>query len=350
MTLIVARQKGNRIAIASDTQLSAHDGALPLAEGVIKSCLLPNSICVSFAGSPELANKEIWNFSKKFPLVANYEETVSFFEAASNRTANDFIIAFSKYPKLVKIVDGKRQPNSASTMWIGDRAAFELFREIETGSKKKPQSGRALSGVLMADGEDTIASELYSTMRNVVFGKQIESVGGFAPVVSNSAEGFHFPCLSDILYDWPDGVSEEFDFENEAKVTLGSSGENQEYSVSMFTSGYANFSLVGFYFLAAKKAFVFAPVQTLMSDRCVVIKDVYATDLPAKLTKAFGRDMGWRIWISGPNPNLSSTYFRPKVQDDRGTQLGFLTHCNTFSDPQQSLAPPPLEMHFPGPS
>ena len=79
MTLIVARQKGSRIAIVSDTQLSLHGNALPPLNGILNSCLLANGICVSFAGSPELATREIWEFSKLHPLEAGYEETISFF-------------------------------------------------------------------------------------------------------------------------------------------------------------------------------------------------------------------------------------------------------------------------------
>jgi hypothetical protein len=55
MTLVVARCAKSRVAIAADTLLSAHDVPLALTKGIVKSCCLPGYICVSFSGSPELA-------------------------------------------------------------------------------------------------------------------------------------------------------------------------------------------------------------------------------------------------------------------------------------------------------
>jgi hypothetical protein len=74
-----------------------------------------------------LAAEPIWNF----PHGANFDTTVAFFETSSATTDNDYIIAFGNSPKLVTIRDGRRTSGLSKTHWIGDKAAYEKFREYE---------------------------------------------------------------------------------------------------------------------------------------------------------------------------------------------------------------------------
>src|SRR5258708_39566967 len=87
--------------------LSEHDSPLALTKGAVKSCCLPGYLCVSFSGSPELAEKAFANFANSYPHGANFETTVSFFEASSSSTNNDYLVAFGKNPKLVTIRRGR---------------------------------------------------------------------------------------------------------------------------------------------------------------------------------------------------------------------------------------------------
>src|SRR5438309_760280 len=120
MTLVVARIEGSRVAIASDTLITQHKKPLPFQEGVIKSCMLPGDICVSFANSPVTAERAFTEFWQRYPNGTGFAAVVTFFEESSSNTGNDYLIAFANPAHLVKIADGKRQPSVSKTLWIGD--------------------------------------------------------------------------------------------------------------------------------------------------------------------------------------------------------------------------------------
>src|SRR5690242_4876784 len=143
MTLVVGRIVGERVAVASDTMLTEHDQPLPFQSGVIKSCMLPGDICVSFSNSPATAKRAFSEFASAFPIGARFGDAVCFFERSSETTGNDYLIAFVNPPRLIKIADGKRVNSISKTQWIGDRAAYELFRQYEAGRHPRPEHGRA---------------------------------------------------------------------------------------------------------------------------------------------------------------------------------------------------------------
>jgi hypothetical protein len=78
MTLAVARIVGHRLAVAADTLITEHDTPLPLSKGVIKSCMLPGDICVTFSNSPELAARDFERFSQSHPEGVRFSEALSF--------------------------------------------------------------------------------------------------------------------------------------------------------------------------------------------------------------------------------------------------------------------------------
>ena len=193
MTLVVARCVKGRIAIAADTLVYEHGNALALSEGIVKSCCLPGYICVSFSGSPELAAIAFENFGRSFPRGATFDATVAFFEASSAATNNDYIIAFGHNPRLVTIRDGQRTGGLARTHWIGDKGAYEKFREYEQRSGKRYEHERAINVALFADEmSGSPASDLHGIMRNVVQDKELVTVGGFVTVLSNRDIGFRY--------------------------------------------------------------------------------------------------------------------------------------------------------------
>src|SRR4051812_31344976 len=107
MTLVVARTIGGKIGIISDTQLFQNDTTSSFQEGVIKSCILPGGMCVSFANSPELAARSINQFVNTFPDGANFSNSVNFLCQSSFDTGNEYILSFAKTGKILKISDGK---------------------------------------------------------------------------------------------------------------------------------------------------------------------------------------------------------------------------------------------------
>lgn len=65
MTLVVGRVAGPRVSIVSDTLLTGPgDQPLPFQNGVIKSCLLPGDLSVSFSNSPVSAGRAFKEFTE----------------------------------------------------------------------------------------------------------------------------------------------------------------------------------------------------------------------------------------------------------------------------------------------
>jgi hypothetical protein len=225
VTLVVARCVKGRIAIAADTLLSEHDGSLALTKGIVKSCCLPGYICVSFSGSPELAEAAFINFRDSFPQGASFDATIAFFESSSSSTNNDYIIAFGHGPKLVTIRDGRRTTGISRTHWIGDKDSYEKFREYEHRKRNRYEHQRAVNAAIFADEMAGFpASDLHGIMRNVVTDRELPTVGGFVTVLSNRDIGFRYSVYSDILLDWPTELVGGRDLQLSDKFDLGASG------------------------------------------------------------------------------------------------------------------------------
>jgi len=204
MTLAVARIVGSRIGIVADTLVTEHGIPLPHSSSVIKSCMLPGDTCVSFSNSPELAARDFECFAQTYPTGAPFSEAVAFFETSSVNTGNDYLLAFSRIPRIVKIVEGRRTNSMSKTQWIGDETAFQRFRDAENRISRSENTGRAVNAVMFMDEmAQSPASDLFSAMREVIADRHVTGVGGFACVISNRDPGFRHSVYSDMLLNWP---------------------------------------------------------------------------------------------------------------------------------------------------
>lgn len=331
MTLVVARILGQRIAIAADTLLTEHDSPLPFQSGVIKSCMLPGDICVSFNNSPELSEIAFSRFVQRYPRGASFSEVLSYFEDSSRESGNDYLIAFNNPARLVTIRDGRRITSISKTTWIGDKEAYEMFREYESRKRQKPQQGRAINAALFAD-ELSIspASDLFSTMRNLTLDRSLRSVGGFVSVISNRDNGFRFSAYCDMLFDWPDGEDDEYEIAYTDRRSLQTSGENEGYSVAQISPGFMGLNSVAFYFVKSKTLFLFFGTSYGLANRCKVFQNVNASDIPTTLNDFMGQDMRWLLLVTGPR-NGGSHVGETNTIKTPGVQLAFMVHANTFS-------------------
>lgn len=258
MTLVVARIEQDRIAIVADTMIVFNDAQLPMKSWTLKSICLPGRINVSYSGSPELSMRSFKAFSEMYPSGAGFEEVIRFFEESSRDTNNDYIIAFLKPARLITVRDGRRRRGISKTHWIGDKPAYERFREYEARQRKPHHHPRAVSTVLFADEmPGSKASDLYSAMKSVTLDRDILSVGGFITAISGRDEGFRFSVYSDILFDWPSCIDIWSDLEYTSNIDLSASGENDRFSISQISPGYCNVNFVAFYVLKGRLLVIF---------------------------------------------------------------------------------------------
>jgi hypothetical protein len=340
MTLAVARIVGNRIAIAADTLITEHGKPFPPSKGVIKSCMLPGDICVTFSNSPELAARDFERFSKSHPEGAAFSEAVSFFERSSFDTGNDYLLAFSRAPRIVKISDGRRIETVSKTLWIGDGLAFQRFRKAEERSLKRRDAGRAVNAVMFMDElEKSPASGLYSAMREVVVDRSVASVGGFISIISNRDPGFRHSVYSDMLFNWPESKATDFILELNDQIDFGASGENFEYAVAQISPSYLGLNVVGFYLLKARKAFLFLGERNGLPMECRVLSDVPPTEIAKRLSECVGFDPRWLLTIMAAAPNRTSSVERwpHRTESPSGVGLSMMCHANTFPRMESKL-------------
>jgi hypothetical protein len=323
MTLVVGRICGPNVAIAGDTLITEHNAGLPAQAGSIKSCMLPGGLCVSFANSPETATRDIAGFREKFPRGGTFSDAVEFFERSSELTANDYLLAFAKPARLVKISNGKRLHSIAKTAWIGDRDAYSRFREYEARARPRPYEGRAVNAAMFMDEqENSPASNVHSALRDVVIDRSIETVGGFVSIISSRGSHFRYSVYSDMLYDWP----EKYPFELIDKISLKTSEENTDFSVTQISPGFLNLNLVGFYLASGRKLYFFHGKGNGVANQCTVFSDILASQIADALTAFVGTDLKWLLTVAAPK---SSPRYQGGEQS-LGAQLAFLVEANTF--------------------
>jgi|SRR6185437_14081908 len=333
MTLAVARIANNRVAIAADTLVTEHDQPLPRSRGIIKSCMLPGDICVTFSNSPELAAQDFDRFSRLHPDGLGFSETLSFFERSSINTGNDYLLAFSRAPRLAKIANGQRTESVSKTLWIGDAGAYQRFREVERDKAKRQNAGRAINAVMFMDEIDkSPASDLFSVMREVVADKSVESVGGFVSLISNRDPGFRYSVYSDMLFNWPKDRKDDYIVDLNEQIDFGASGENFEYAVAQISPGYLGLNMVAFYLLKAKKIFFFFGLDNGLPTECRVLSDVPPSNIASRLSEAVGFDARWLLTIMAAAPNRTDSVNRLPLRTDGPSGVGFSMQChaNTF--------------------
>lgn len=251
----------------------------------------------------------------------------------------------------MKITNGKRQPSGSPTQWIGDKDAYEAFREHQAQARKSAEQGRAVSGVYTwNEHEGSPSSDLYSIMRRVVFDNSVESVGGLVSILSNRDGTFRPPAISDILYDWPATLDPKDSFSPDLPVALGASGENQQQSLNIICPGYWGLTMIGYYFLAGRIVILFYPRTNALADSCLVIRNVEPDQISEKLNAAFARDLRWQLVIACSATGDTAPSSPPADDiERRGMQLGFKCLVHNLADGTDTQSLTPFAIWFPGP-
>jgi hypothetical protein len=131
MSLIVARQDGNQILIVSDTKLTYPDHEIKdqktnPSEGIIKTIILSDNQCISFAGEvvyAEQALKEIGYENESDQII----RILTYYHKLSNYNT-EFLYCMGYPPLLFQIKEN--QYSSVTNSYLGDKTAFEVFQRF----------------------------------------------------------------------------------------------------------------------------------------------------------------------------------------------------------------------------
>jgi hypothetical protein len=230
-------------------------------------------------------------------------------------------------------------------LWIGDHAAYERFREYESKARNNIERGRAMNAVLFADElRHSPASDLYSSLRNIIADREISSVGGFVSVISNRGNGFRFSVYSDMLFDWPKEKDEEYRLNISDPINFEASQENMGYSIAQISPGYMGVNLVAFYFVKGKKVFLFhGENQYGLACKCHVMNNIEAGQLAESLKQVF--DAKWLLIVTSGVAGAGE--YTPR-REGQGISMPVFFDANTFPRPPESVnmesTQPPLKL------
>lgn len=193
MSLIVARQFGQDLMIFGDTYFTdVHGIGPPDLRGIIKTVVLTDSLCISFAGNVHWATDALRELSLLGLQGPDDVASVLLRVHNDSKCSTDFLVA-SATPdsRLIEIKSGYMKPVVAS--WLGSGPAFERFQGFATGalSVAPPPTGAASFGLVrIPDCESEESGRVYSSLFNamcaVIDDGSIPEVGGFTVPV-----GFH---------------------------------------------------------------------------------------------------------------------------------------------------------------
>jgi hypothetical protein len=104
-----------------------------------------------------------------------------------------------------------------------------------------------------------------------------------------------------MLYDWPDGKSEDFELRYEDRVDFIATGENTGYAVAQVAPNFVGINCVDFYLVRPKKLFLYYGEPNGLADRCHVLS-IEAAEITSTLNKLLGVDLGWLALITSAPP------------------------------------------------
>jgi hypothetical protein len=188
VSLVIGRQTGHDLVILSDTCLTdpLRSGPVNL-QGIIKTRIFTDTLCVSFAGKlhwAEAGLRELSSVSTDELTGLRVTEILARIHSESSQ-ATDFLIATaSPVPGLIEIKSGKIQ--HVVTSWLGSAPAFERFQGFTTGGvAPAPQpADTARMGLYRlperTSGEaNPLYSQLFNAMQLVIEDDTLPEVGGF---------------------------------------------------------------------------------------------------------------------------------------------------------------------------
>jgi Tfp pilus assembly protein PilF len=212
MTLVVGRKIGNSIGIVSDTLLvHPNEGRRPLDRGVLKTAIVYEGLCVSFAGTHKCADAALKSLDFKGNHIDDVAGIVEHFLGwhRKERHMVDFILAFGPpHSRLIVVKNG--MAGDTDSAWIGLQTAFSRFQSfmLEPGQldlPPQPPSDAAvvsLEAIRVPRGDDAagaILPRLKKAMARVIADSDIEDVGGIVTMLATDEGGFKFIDYVDFL-------------------------------------------------------------------------------------------------------------------------------------------------------
>jgi hypothetical protein len=263
MSLVVAKIIGTYIQIESDSKLTAEDQIHknPYLFGALKTIIVNNNICISFAGLVNDYLKTALEYIFKLQQVnatLSITDTLGILMDTHNKSNHetDFIIGHQngKNPELIKIQKGTVCRNSKD-FWIGDIDGFNAFQKAFLSVSMKKELSNEEKSALM-----------YEAFAKVINDETIESVDGLI-VGALSSNGY---------FEYKNGINLDIHTittikPKEKKVLPFGSAADGSFGLAYFSSEKDSPHAIAIYFPHGKMGILYAPQLSLQK---LFIKDV----------------------------------------------------------------------------
>lgn len=185
MTLVVARRQRNGVRLLADWRLTREDGQTPsYLNGTLKAWILHPTLCVAYAGNSYQAESAMRDLEVAPAGHVELRLILASLEQQQQRGCDaDFIVASrSEGLGLWVVRDGIASARDEA--WIGDQAAYDLYRTFLPGTPAFTASD--------APPDVTEFSSMASAFGQVLRQDQITSVGEIAIGVVHDPAGFRY--------------------------------------------------------------------------------------------------------------------------------------------------------------
>ncbi len=259
MTLVMARQFGDRICILSDSMISdreaPRDNVIP---GQLKTIVLNDKISISYSGLVDHTILEIREIRKKIYKGVPLErilETLSKFTLDKNGEVDFIVASHISTPRLYKIANGKINKDF-EYYWIGDAEAANLIQQ-EIDKLKKDVEGLP----------DYVSQEEYKfieAFRQLVEDHKVPTVGGVMFESIGSPYGY---CYNDrsIMVAW-DTIILDDKFDEKAQREYEKTGM-ECYKLAVYSAHERGLAVTGAYFEQNEIGFLYSPLDPLLDKK-----------------------------------------------------------------------------------
>jgi hypothetical protein len=292
VTLVVAKRKGDVLALVSDTGVSLSGTQLGPEHHLPKICILNGKLAVGFAGSPELGVTAIASAPKDDGVTFG-AVTKHFLDAHLKHDQGiEFILAFGPPLSKLALVSGGKVTQNRTTEWIGDQAAFEAFQEFRQNRTPALSFVSTMLGT-SREGEAKLPTfDLIGTMGRVIERRDVSSVFGHAVGINNDGGQFDFRNYTVTLEEKPSFTMPAT--ANPIEV-LGQIAEARQFAFSCFVSSPEDaLQAVAFHYMRGRLTYVYygAPCEVL--NRFVLYKDMNVIEIGERAAAELGVN-----WIGG---------------------------------------------------
>jgi hypothetical protein len=294
VSLIIARQSGPHLLILGDTHLTdpVRNGPCNL-QGIIKTRIFKDTLCVSFAGRldwAEIAFQELSSCSPDDLTADRVAELLERIHGQSSRST-DFLVATARpEPKLIEVKNGRAL--EVVTSWLGSAPAFERFQGFSTGALTpipRPANTAAMDALRLPEGKPSEPNpeygRLFTALRMVIEDASLPEVGGFVVPVGLHHGRFEYMDYGSILTH-----PIRFDLLPEEYVTLPAGTAAQGgYSFGFMGDQRSSVHGLAIYILQGRYGVTFTPHEGLL--RPSAFRDTSSLDFEDAVTAQVGLEI-----------------------------------------------------------